>query len=311
LIADGGSRLEIAAPARLARRSPVVVAVALLYILLWSSSFIATKVVLRHSSPLTLLTARFLVAACIMALLARMRGVPCPQGRSAWRRLALFGLCNSALPLAFNFEALRHLSAGTGAIIAATNPLIVALVAPRLLGERLSPIRIVGLGVGFGGVIVVMAARLGVGIDTPLGIALSSLSVLSLVAATFLYKRMPPTEHPLVVNAVQLAAAGLAVAPLALLFERPGPVQMDPAFVWAFLYLVGAISIAASLLWFWLLARGEASVVSAYFFLTPLFGIGLAALLLGEPFGARDGLGLGAVAVGIFLISRPAVAPRA
>ena len=87
--------------------------------------------------------------------------------------VALFGLLNSALPLGFNFEALRHLSAGTGAIIAATNPLLVALVAPRLLGERLSPVRIVGLGLGFGGVIFVMIVRLGVGIDTPLGILLS------------------------------------------------------------------------------------------------------------------------------------------
>ena len=84
---------------------------------------------------------------------------------------------------------------------------------------------------------------------------------------------------------------------------------LDPSFVWAFLYLVFVISVAASLLWFWLLARGEASVVSAYFFLTPIFGIGLAALLLGEPFSVRDGLGLGAVAAGIFLISRPAAMP--
>lgn len=291
--------------ARVPRYSPVIVAVALLYILLWSSSFIATKIVLLHSPPLTLLAARFLAAACIMALLARIRGVPRPQGMAAWRRLALLGLLNSALPLGFNFEALRHLSAGTGAIIAATNPLVVSLIAPRLLGERLSPIRIVGLGLGFGGVIFVMTARLGVGIDTPHGILLSSLHVLSLVAATFLYKRMPPPEHPLVVNAVQLAAAGLAVAPLALLFERPEPARLAPSLVWAFLYLVAVISIAASLLWFWLLARGEASVVSAYFFLTPIFGIGLAALLLGEPFSARDGLGLGAVAAGIFLIGRP------
>ncbi|MGI8690766.1 MAG: DMT family transporter [Thermomicrobiales bacterium] len=298
--------MRVAVPARLPRYSRVVVAVALFYIALWSSSFIATKIVLRHSPPLTLLAARFIVSACAMALLARMRGVPRPQGGVAWRRLALFGLCNSALPLAFNFEALRHLSAGTGTIITATNPLVVALVAPRLLGERLSPLRIVGLGLGFGGVIFVMATRLGVGIDTPLGILLSSLSTLSLVAATFLFKRMPPTEHHLVINAVQLAAAGVVIAPLALLFERPGGVQVDPSFVWAFLYLVFVISVAASLLWFWLLARGEASVVSAYFFLAPIFGIGLAAVLLGEPFGARDGLGLGAVVAGIFLISRSA-----
>jgi drug/metabolite transporter (DMT)-like permease len=303
--------MQAVAPARLLRHSPAIVAVALVYILLWSSSFIATKVVIRYSPPLTLLSARFLVSAGIMAALARMRGAARPQGRAAWGRLALFGLLNAALPLGFNFEALRHLSAGTGAIISATNPLLVALVAPRLLGEHLTPIRIVGLALGFAGVIFVMATRLGVGIDTPLGILLSSLNVLSLVAATFLYKRLLPTEHPLVVNAVQLAAAGLAVTPLALFFERPGPVRLDPPFVWSFLYLVFIISIAASLLWFWLLARGEASVVSAYFFLTPLFGIGLAALLLGEPFSARDGMGLLAVAAGIFLISRPAVVSRA
>lgn len=309
-LAEKERGVRIAIPAQLPRHAPGVVAVALLYILLWSSSFIATKVVLRYSPPLTLLAARLLAAAGIMAALARQRGAARPRGRTAWGRLALFGLLNAALPLGFNFEALRHLSAGTGAIISATNPLIVALIAPRLLGERLTPVRIVGLGLGFGGVIFVMATRLGVGIDTPLGILLSSLNVLSLVAATFLYKRAVPTEDPLVVNAVQLAAAGLAITPLALLFERPGPVRLDPSFVWSFLYLVFVISIAASLLWFWLLARGEASVVSAYFFLTPIFGIGLAALLLGEPFSARDGLGLGAVAAGIFLISRSAAVPR-
>ncbi|HET8628234.1 MAG TPA: DMT family transporter [Thermomicrobiales bacterium] len=296
----------MAVPARATRHSPAVVGVALLYILLWSSSFIATKVVLRYSPPLTLLAARFLAAAGAMALLARLRGLTPPRDAGVWGRLALFGLCNAALPLAFNFEALRHLSAGTGAIIAATNPLLVALVAPFILGERLSWTRIAGLALGFGGVIAVMVVRLDAGIDTPTGIALSTLSVLSLVAATFLFKRLLPAEEPLVVNAVQLAAAGLVVAPLALLFERPGPVRLDVSFVAAFLYLVAVISVAASLLWFWLLARGEASVVSAYFFLTPIFGLGLAALLLGEPFTARDAAGLVAVMAGIFLIGRPA-----
>lgn len=305
--------MRVAVPARATRHSPAVVGVALLYILLWSSSFIATKVVLRYSPPLTLLAARFLAAAGAMALLARLRGLTPPRDAGVWGRLALFGLCNAALPLAFNFEALRHLSAGTGAIIAATNPLLVALVAPFILGERLSWTRIAGLALGFGGVIAVMVVRLDAGIDTPTGIALSTLSVLSLVAATFLFKRLLPAEEPLVVNAVQLAAAGLVVAPLALLFERPGPVRLDVSFVAAFLYLVAVISylvavisVAASLLWFWLLARGEASVVSAYFFLTPIFGLGLAALLLGEPFTARDAAGLVAVMAGIFLIGRPA-----
>ena len=67
-------------------------------------------------------------------------------------------------------------------------------------------------------------------------------------------------------------------------------------------YLV--ISMGASLLWFWLLKQGEASVVSSYYFLTPITGLALAALLLSEPFGLRDALGLVAVATGIALINR-------
>src|SRR5207248_5826358 len=257
--------------------------------------------------------ARFLAAGAIMGLLARARGLPRPDGREAWGRLALFGLLNSGLAIAFTYEALRHLSAGMGSIIAATNPLLLALVAPRLLGERLSPARVAGLVLGFGGVIFVMAARLGgrAGVDTPLGMVLSFLHVVALVAATILYKRRPPREHPLVVNAVQLTAAGVALTVPALLFEHPERVRIDAPLAWAFLYLVAVISIGASLVWFWLLARGEASVVSAYYFLTPIFGLGLAALLLGEPFGSRDALGLVAVAAGIFLISRPSDARRA
>jgi len=288
-------------------RSRVVVAVALLYILLWSSAFIATKVGVTHSPPLTLLSVRFLCAATILAVIARVRGLPAPQGRAAWLRLGLFGLLNCTLYLGFVYESLRHLSAGMGAILAATNPLMLALVAPRLLAERLTPTRVLGLILGFGGVIFVMGARLGEGgkADTAMGMALQLAGVVCLVGATVVYKRRPPQEHPLVINAVQLGTAGLALVLPALLAEDPIHARVDAPLAWSFLYLVFVISIGASLLWFWLLARGEASVASAYYFLTPIFGLGLAAILLGEPFGPRDIIGLAAVAVGIALIGRP------
>jgi len=301
------------APAR-GGRGAMVTGVALLYILLWSSAFIATKVGVTHSPPLTLLAARFLVAAALLALLARARGLAPPHGCRDWARLALFGLLNSGLYLGLSYEALRHLSAGMATIIAATNPLLLTLLAPRLLGERLTRWRLLGLALGFGGVIFVVGARLDVrgGADTPAGIALASAGVVCLVGATLLYKWRPPREHPLVVNAVQLAAAGLVLALPAALVEHPGRVRVDAPLAWSFVYLVVVISIGASLLWFWLLERGEASVASAYYFLTPIFGLGLAALLLGEPVGPRDLLGLAAVAAGIALINRtPSPAPVA
>ncbi|HEY5002635.1 MAG TPA: DMT family transporter [Ktedonobacteraceae bacterium] len=292
------------------KRSPLVTIVALFYILLWSSAFIATKIGVTHSPPLTLLSVRFLSAALLMGLLAWGKKLPLPHGWSAWGRLALFGLLNSALYLGFNYEALRYLSAGMASIISATNPLLLTLVAPFVLHERLTIWRVLGLVLGFGGVLFVMSARLNAGghLDTAGGMLVSFLGVVGLVCATLFYKRYPPREHAFVVNAVQLGAAGLVLLLPAVLIEHPEHVRIDAPLAWSFLYLVFVISIGASLLWFWLLKRGEASSVSAYYFLTPIAGLALAALLLGEPFGVRDVLGLVAVAAGIALINRPMAA---
>jgi drug/metabolite transporter (DMT)-like permease len=288
------------------RHSPFMTIAALFYILLWSSAFIATKIGVTHSPPLTLLATRFLCAALLMALLAWGGKKAWPQGWIAWGRLALFGLLNSAFYLGFNYEALRFLSAGMGSIISATNPLLLALVAPVILRERLTWWRILGLLLGFGGVIFVMGARLNEQehLDTVGGMLISFIGVVGLVSATLFYKRYPPREHAFVVNAVQLGAAGFALLIPALLFEHPEQIPIDAPLIWSFLYLVLIISVGASLLWFWLLKRGEASAVSSYYFLTPIAGLALAALLLGEPFGIRDLLGLVAVAAGIALINR-------
>jgi drug/metabolite transporter (DMT)-like permease len=289
------------------KRSPLVIGVALFYILLWSSAFIATKVGVTHSPPLTLLATRFLAAALVMALLAVIFRLPLPKGRSAWGRLVIFGLLNSGIYLGCNYEALRYLSAGMGSIISATNPLLLTLVAPFVLRERLTREKILGLILGFGGVLFVMGTRLSSNsqLDTPGGMLVSFLGTACLVGATLFYKRYPPREHAFVVNAVQLGAAGLALIVPALLFEHPEQVHIDMPLVESFLYLVLVISVGASLIWFWLLKQGEASVVSSYYFLTPIMGLALAALLLGEPFGLRDAIGLVAVAAGIALINMP------
>jgi len=291
---------------RKSKHSFLMTIAALFYILLWGSAFIATKVGVTHSPPLTLLTVRFLCAALLMGLLAWIGKFSWPRGWSAWGRLALFGFLNSAFYLGCNYEALRYLSAGMGSIIAATNPLLLTLIAPVVLRERLTWWRVLGLVLGFGGVVFVMGARLNghEHLDTAGGMAAAFIGVVGLVGATLFYKRYPPREHAFVVNAVQLGAAGLVLVIPALLFEHPEQVRIDAPLAWSFLYLVLVISIGASLLWFWLLKRGEASAVSSYYFLTPIAGLALATVLLGEPFGVRDLLGLVAVATGIALINR-------
>jgi drug/metabolite transporter (DMT)-like permease len=72
----------------------------------------------------------------------------------------------------------------------------------------------------------------------------------------------------------------------------------------SFVYLVVVLSVGASLLWFWLLSRGAASRVSAFYFLTPIFGLAFGTLFLGEVVGPGDLVGLVAVALGIVLVQR-------
>src|SRR6185437_2508736 len=106
----------------------------------------------RHSPPLTLGMVRFLLAAAIMAALAQWLGYAWPANARAWGRLGLLGLLNLGLPAAFNFTALRHASAGMASMVLVSNPLILAVVAPKLLGESITRTKVVGMLLGFSGV---------------------------------------------------------------------------------------------------------------------------------------------------------------
>ena len=280
------------------------IAGALFYIFLWASAFIPSKIGVLASSPMWFLSLRFLVAGTIAAVVALALRAPFPRTRREWTATIVVGICNNAIYLGCTYEALRHLAAGVGAIVASLNPLILALVAPFLLREPLTRGKIAGLLLGFGGVLSIMLVRAGSGTAEPGDVALAFFGVVSAVAGTIVYKRYCTALDLRSVTAVQLLAAGMLLLPLAIIFEGAPHAMWSPAFVVSFIYSVVVMSIGASLLWFWLLSRGDASRVSAYYFLTPVFGLALAALLLHEPVGVRDIGGLIAITAGIAFVQR-------
>jgi drug/metabolite transporter (DMT)-like permease len=218
---------------------------------------------------------------------------------------ASLGVFANAAYLGFTYAALgRGLAAGIASIVASTNPLILALVAPRLLGEPLTGRKVVGMTLGFGGVMFVMLARTGTDTARPLEVTLALTGVIANVASTVLFKRARGSNDLLAINTIQLLAAGLAVIPVAALFYGAPMVELSPELVWSFIYLVVVLSVGASLLWFWLLSHGAASRVSAFYFLTPIFGLFFGVVLLGETVQPSDLLGLVAVALGIVLVQR-------
>lgn len=277
-------------------------ALALVYVFLWSSAFVPSRVVSRMGQPLWVLTIRFAIASVLMAVVVVALRRPWPRTTAAWIQIAGYGLLANATYLGCTYEALRHLSSGMGAIIASTNPLLLALVAPALLDEPLTFRKVAGLLLGFGGVVIAMSARAGTQSARPGDVLLAFLGVVALVGSTLVFKRLRTPEDLLAANTVQLGAASMALLPLAGLLEGPLRLVPTPELTLSLAYLIGVMSLGASFLWFWLLRHGEASRVSAFYFLTPIFGLALGALLLGESVRPLDGLGLAAVAAGIVLV---------
>jgi drug/metabolite transporter (DMT)-like permease len=282
-------------------------ALALLYVFLWASAFVPSRVLSTSGPPLWTLVVRFGFAGGLLLLGTWAAGIPLPTRRGQWLQLALLGLTGNALYLGFNYTALKHLSSGMGAIIASTNPLLLALIAPRLLGEPITPRKLAGMLLGFSGVVISMHARAGTQTARPQDVLLALAGVSAGVASTVIFKRMKDAPHPVMVNAVQLASAGVLLVPGALFVEGAPRVSFPAPVVVSLVWLVLVMSIGASLLWFWLLSHGDASRVSAFYFLTPVFGLLLGALLLGERLTALDGVGLAVIAVGLLLVTRDPV----
>ena len=111
----------------------------------------------------------------------------------------------------------------------------------------------------------------------------------------------------LIGGATALAASPLwlfSLIPAALVREGVPHLVWTAPVVWSLAYLVLVLSVGASMLWFWILQHGEASRVSAWFFLTPAFGLLLAAALLGEQLVPLDGVSLAVIATGLWLAAR-------
>jgi drug/metabolite transporter (DMT)-like permease len=286
-------------------------ALALLYVFLWASAFVPSRVLSRLGQPLWVLTIRFAIASVLMAAIVTVLRRPWPRTSEAWMQIAAYGLLANASYLGCTYEALRHLSSGMGAIIASTNPLLLALVAPALLDEPLTPRKVIGLLLGFAGVLIAMWARAGSQAARPGDVALAFLGVVALVGSTLVFKRLRTPEDLLAANTIQLGAASVALLPLAILLEGGPHLHPTAEFTLSLAYLILVMSLGASFLWFWLLRHGEASRVSAFYFLTPIFGLALGALLLGEAVRPLDGLGLAAVAAGIVLVQSSRAAPPA
>lgn len=277
-----------------------------LFVVLWSTGFIGARLGLPHAGPLTFLSLRYALAAALLALVALAMRAPWPRRPIEIGHYAAAGLLVHGVYLGGVFLGISlGVEAGVSALIVGLQPLLTAALAGAVLGERVAPRQWAGLGLGLLGVALVLARKLGGGPGDAWGGLACVAALAGITAGTLYQKRFCAGMDLRTGGAVQFTAAGLATAPLALLFEG-FRVEWDGEFAFALLWLVLVLSLGAVSLLYVLIRRGAAAQVASLFFLVPPCTALIAWPLFGETLGPVALLGMALTAAGVALASRGA-----
>jgi len=286
-----------------------------LFVLLWSSSFIASKTGLRDLSPLLFVAVRLtLCAAVLLGAMAVRRESWRPLAGGKWFHCAVAGALLNALTLMPPHVGMQFVPAAHIALIQSLTPLLTAALGVVLLREPLLMRQWIGLLLGMTGVAIVVGPA-AMGSATHLeGLALAFLGVIGLVAGTLYFGRFC-RGVPLLPGATAQFVSGAAVAALsACLLETPSANWTDFALA-SVAWNTVVVSLGGMSLYGFMLARGSAARVSANFYLVPGMAALLSWLFLGERLAPLAIVGLVVAGVGCALVSAratpsPAPPPR-
>ncbi|HEU5433605.1 MAG TPA: DMT family transporter [Thermomicrobiales bacterium] len=279
-----------------------------IFLLLWSAGFPIGKIGLHDAAPMTFLSVRYaLVLAVLLPLQAWLRPT-LPRG-SSLRHLIVTGLLIQGVYFGLGYAAIAlGVAAGTAALIVSLQPILVAMLAPRLTGERIPGGAWLGFALGFAGAAVAIVARAGPGASTWLGMLCAAGSLLGMTAGTLYEKRHGVAAHPVPANLVQYAAALVAFLPFAWLTEGFRIMPTAPLAL-ALAYLVIGNSLIAITLLLAMIRAGDVSRVSTLFFLVPPMAALLSWLLVGERMPPFAWLGFILAAAGVALVARARRSP--
>jgi drug/metabolite transporter (DMT)-like permease len=234
-----------------------------------------------------------------------LRGVPFVRsGGHLGYGIAIAALFSTEFALLYT--GLLYTTASRGILFLYMAPFIVAGGAHFILpGERLRGARVLGLVLAFGGLALAFAdgLRLPSGREL-LGDSLELAAAIAWAATTLFIKARGHGMGPHTTLFYQLAGSAVLLFILSRALGEPGVIALTSAVILSMVYQTVVIAFATYLAWLWLLARYPASVLSAFSFWTPLFGLLASALVLGESITAALAVAMGLVAVGIYLVNR-------
>jgi drug/metabolite transporter (DMT)-like permease len=280
-------------------------AMPLLFVLLWSTGFLGAKFGLPYAEPLTFLSIRYALVIALMTVVVLAMRAPWPRD---WRQvfhIGVTGLLVQAVYLGGVFTAIHHgLAAGVAALVVGMQPLLTALGAGWLLGERVTRSQWIGLMLGFVGVALVVGSKGGTGASSLAEVGTMIIPVvvalLGITLGTLYQKRYCPSFDLRTGSVIQFVPTLLLTVIVAASTETMA-VDWTGEFFFALGWLVIVLSLGAISLLNLLIRSGSAVNVASLFYLTPPTTALLAWLMFGETLAGVTLVGMVIAVGGVWL----------
>ena len=290
-------------PAAMATRLARGAAFAMLCVI-WGSTWLAIRIGLQGAPPFLAASLRFIVASITLVILAIAFRSKWPSNRTEWSLVAFVGLVLFTADYGLIYWGENNgVESGLSAILFATLPLQTGLVANAFLrGERLTVQKLAGIGLGFGGILLIFRGQVGTaGLDKAFPMLAIILSATCAAFATVAIKRWGHETNPVTFNAAAMAVGTVGLALVSITAREPWHVPTWPEGIGAILFLALAGSVLTFVTWQWLLKTAEATSLSFVALITPITAVLLGATVGNEKFDTVDLVGSAIVLAGIYV----------
>src|SRR4051794_8146108 len=280
--------------------------VLLVLAVIWGGAFFFIGVAVRHVPPLTYVWLRLTIGAAGLWVYLIVSGERMSLPREVWGSILLLALLNNALPFALFGWSQTHIASGLASILNATTPIWGVLVAHFLTrDERMSPRKVAGVLLGFGGVATMIGPSLlsSLGTNALAQLACVTASLSYALAAVWARRFRRIGVSPLSVTTGQLTAGAAIMLPVSLLIDHPWQLAMPPLSAWGAIAALALLCTAFGyVLYFRLIDRAGATNALLVTLMVPPTAILLGALFLNETLAPQDFLGLALIALGLAAI---------
>jgi len=273
---------------------------------LWGPSFIFIKVAVEEIPPITLAAGRVALAALLLYLVLRIQGRNLPGFGTVWKHFAIMGFISNALPFVLFSWGEQYIDSAMAAILNGTTPIFTILLAHFFIADdRITPPKMVGVLLGFGGLILLILPSLFDGVEaTTWGLlAITVAAVFYAMAIVYSRKNLRGLP-PMVAPTAQLTMAAVYLIPLSLLVDMP---QTLPLPGWQAIASLLALAVfgtgIAFVIYYRLLEGSSATYLSMVTYLIPVVGIILGVLVLDEQLSWNAYAGCGLILVGVMAVN--------